>query len=68
MFNEYSLIKNSKISLKKSVNKKPEIIKINQKKLDTVLDNYNIKKIDYLNIDVEGYELKVLSGFNIKKI
>ncbi len=51
----------------KSVNKKPEIIKINQKKLDTVLDNYNIKKIDYLNIDVEGYELKVLSGFNIKK-
>jgi|TARA_B100000287_G_scaffold191943_1_gene181096 FkbM family methyltransferase len=51
----------------KSVKKKPEIIKINQKKLDTVLDNYNIKKIDYLNIDVEGYELKVLSGFNIKK-
>ncbi len=51
----------------KSVKKKPEIVKVNQKKLDTVLDNYNIKKIDYLNIDVEGYELKVLSGFNIKK-
>ena len=42
-------------------------VKVNQKKLDTVLDNYNIKKIDYLNIDVEGYELNVLSGFNIKK-
>ena len=50
-----------------SVNKKPTIYKIPQKKLDNVLKENNVRKIDYLNIDVEGNESEVLGGFNIKK-
>ncbi len=51
----------------KSVKKKPEIHKIKQKTLNQILEKNNIKKIDYLNIDVEGYETKVIKGFDLKK-
>ena len=34
--------------------------------LDYILSLTNIKKIDFLNIDVEGHELEVLKGFNLK--
>ena len=51
----------------KSVNKKPEIHRISQKKLDTILKQNRIKKINYLNIDVEGSETDVLSGFKISQ-
>ena len=30
-----------------------------------ILDEYNIKKIDFLSLDVEGYELNVLKGLNL---
>ena len=50
-----------------SVNKKPEIKKVMQVTLDQVLLDNNISRIDYLNIDVEGYEKNVLEGFSIKK-
>ena len=50
-----------------SVNKKPVIKKVSQLKLNTVLNNEKINKIDYLNIDVEGNEMNVLEGFSIKK-
>ena len=49
----------------KSVNKKPIVNKIPQKKLDSILKYNNVKKINYLNIDVEGSENEVLSGFRI---
>ena len=52
---------------KKSVNKEPSILKLKQFKLNTILQNNMIDKIDYLNIDVEGHEYEVISGFNIKK-
>ena len=42
-------------------------IEIDCFKLNTVLENYTIKKIDYLNIDVEGNELKVISNFDFIK-
>ena len=42
---------------RKSVNKDPEVVKIEQLKLDSVLRKYNMNKIIYLNIDVEGNEL-----------
>ena len=33
-----------------------------------VLDEINLQnRIDYMNLDVEGYEERVLKGFNIKK-
>ena len=51
----------------KSVNKKPLINRISQRKLDTVLKKNKIKKINYLNIDVEGNEAEVLSGFKISQ-
>ena len=38
----------------KSVNKKPLVNSIQQLKLNTILEKYNVKKIDYINIDVEG--------------
>ena len=46
-----------------------EIKKINVDTLDNIISssNYNGKKIDFISIDVEGYELKVLSGFDLKK-
>ena len=52
---------------KKSVNKEPEIVKIQQLKLDSVLEKYHINKINYLNIDVEGNELNTLNGFSLNK-
>lgn len=58
--------KNFKKFTEKSVNKKPSVFRIKQLKLDTVLKKNNVNKIDYLNIDVEGNEDQVLSGFSIK--
>ena len=51
----------------KSVNKDPQVVKIKQLKLDSVLEKYNINKINYLNIDVEGSELNTLAGFSLNK-
>ena len=42
-------------------------IKIKAYKLNTLLDDFNILEIDYLNIDVEGNEFKVISTFDFKK-
>ena len=52
------------------MNPKPKEIKvINTDTLDNIIQesNMNIKKIDLLSIDVEGYEMNVLKGFNIEK-
>ncbi len=44
-------------------------IKVNLRKLDTILETYapEVNQIDILSIDVEGWELEVLSGLNIKR-
>ena len=34
--------------------------------LNSILKDYNIKNIDYFNLDVEGHELEVLKNFDIK--
>ena len=45
-----------------------EVKKIKTKTLDNILNDINLyQKIDYMNIDVEGHEEKILNGFNIKK-
>ena len=51
----------------KSVSKEPLIKKIKQLTLNQVFEKYSIKKMDYLNIDVEGHEMEVLKGFDIIK-
>ena len=50
-------------------NKAIEIKKIRSNTLDSVINDspYFDKKINFLSIDVEGNELNVLKGFNLKK-
>jgi FkbM family methyltransferase len=42
-------------------------IKVNCRKLDTILDLANADKVDYLIVDVEGWELNVMRGFSTLK-
>jgi FkbM family methyltransferase len=39
-------------------------IKINIRKLDTILSSANVSFIDVLSVDVEGWEISVLNGLN----
>ena len=43
-----------------------DIIKVQAKRLDTFLDEISVKKIDFVRMDVEGYEYHILNG--MKKI
>lgn len=45
-----------------------EIININTKTLETICDEYNIKHINYLSIDVEGAEFDVIKSINFDKV
>lgn len=54
---------------KKNISKaggKIKYIKVKTKTLDNVLDESCISNIDFISIDVEGYELEVLKGFSIE--
>ena len=42
-------------------------IKIRSLTLNDILETNSFYKVDFLNIDLEGHELKVLSNFNFKK-
>ena len=42
-------------------------IEISVTTLSTILDEVNVKNIDLLSLDVEGYELNVLQGLNLNK-
>tara|TARA_Y100000741_G_C18162057_1_gene521610 strand:- start:182 stop:877 length:696 start_codon:yes stop_codon:yes gene_type:complete len=42
-------------------------IKIKSYKINTLLKKYNIEKIDFLNIDAEGHDFKVIADFNFSK-
>jgi hypothetical protein len=47
---------------------KTETIPINTKKIETICDEYNIKHINYLSIDVEGGEYEVIKSINFDKV
>jgi len=42
-------------------------IEISVTTLEKILDEINVKNIDLLSLDVEGYELEVLKGLNLNK-
>ena len=56
---------NQQNSLKE--NSSAQKIEIDCYKLNTILDNNEIKTIDYLNIDAEGNDFKVISTFDFNK-
>jgi len=61
--------KNHTIFLKKAFGKtnfKKRKIKTNT--LNNILKENNVKKIDFMNIDIEGNELEVLKALNFKKL
>jgi FkbM family methyltransferase len=60
-----SYLKHTEFTLTEKNTKK---INVKIKKLDTILSELNINKIDILSIDVEGWEIEVMRGLNTKKI
>lgn len=60
-------IKDSYAALRSDLETKK--INVNLRRLDTILQTHagDIKRIDVLSIDVEGWELEVLDGFNVRK-
>ena len=59
----------SKETFKSRGGKSLDIRKVKSETLDNIIENSPFKnnKIDLLTIDVEGYEINVLKGFDIKK-
>lgn len=47
---------------------KTNIININTRRIESICDEYNVKHINYLSIDVEGAELEVIKSINFKKV
>jgi len=45
-----------------------EIIKVQTKKLETILHENNISHVNYLSIDVEGAEFEVIKSINFDKV
>jgi len=47
---------------------KIEIIKVKTVVFDKIMENYpNVKHIDFMSLDVEGYEISILESINFKK-
>ena len=46
---------------------KTEEFTIRTTTLDDVLESLNVKTVDFFSLDVEGYEVQVLNGFNLEK-
>jgi len=65
LYIDEKFVKNSGFSSKDILN--IQKIKVNVRKLDTILKELDIKSIDYISIDVEDHEEKVLDGFSIQE-
>jgi len=59
----------SRIILNEDSKPEGEIVDVPVKKLDSFLDEFSIKKLDFIRMDVEGYEFNILEGMrnSIKK-
>lgn len=51
----------------RALEKKVQSIEVKSQSLNTILAKQNIQSIDFLKIDVEGHELAVLQGLNLKR-
>jgi FkbM family methyltransferase len=60
-------LKDSYAKLKKDINQQKIIVQL--RRLDTILETHasDIKEIDILSVDVEGWELEVMNGLNFNK-
>ena len=47
--------------------KNKKIIKVQSQKFDNIIYDLKIKKIDFINIDVEGLDLEILKQIDLKK-
>jgi FkbM family methyltransferase len=56
-----------KLKYPKLINDPKKIIKVDIVTLNWLLEFLNIDKTDYVSIDVEGWELEVMKGFDVKK-
>lgn len=43
------------------------VVKVSSRRLDTILEESNVDKVNYVIIDVEGWELNVMKGFSTSK-
>lgn len=43
-------------------------VKVKTQRLEQILDERNIKRVDYCSIDVEGSEIEILKSINFKKV
>ena len=68
-YHEKSPINKIKTSKKNNNEKFKDIRKIKSSTLNSIIENseYKDKSIDFVSIDVEGHELDVIKGFNLKK-
>jgi len=64
---EYDGISYSAIDIKYDGQYKFEEVEVEVIKLDTLLSEINVVNVDFLSIDVEGWEIEVLNGFTIEK-
>ena len=48
-------------------NKDNKKVKVESYRLETILNNFSIPNIDYLNIDVEGIDYKVIASLDFSK-
>jgi FkbM family methyltransferase len=47
---------------------KTEVLDVNTKRVETICDEHNISRINYLSIDVEGAEFDVIKSINFDKV
>jgi FkbM family methyltransferase len=43
-----------------------QIISVQTKRLETIFDEHNVSRINYLSIDVEGAEFEVIKSINFE--
>lgn len=73
IYGDFDLVPNNQESLMSSVNGvrlnmfKNNLTKVPVSTLTNILDKQPIPKIDFLSLDVEGYEYSVLKGLNLNK-